>query len=283
MYKDAPARVLNEKVKENVFVNDPYRNKVIGLDSDIKRITKEEVELCFNSFYNPSNMFLIIVGNFDKDKAIKVIKENLSDEKNSKKIEKVYDMEPDKINKKYEEIKFNIDVPRISVAYKFNKDMFKFLNISSYELDLYLHILISVALGPTSKKREEWIKKDLFLSSMYRIIENESHYVIEFSALTNSPDQLREELLRYLKDLKIDRESFDREKKLWVAGEIESISDIGSIKYNIIDDILDYGQFISNKIDIINKLDYKILEKLKKTLNFTDDVTVKLMPTKEKK
>ena len=282
MYKDNPARVLNEKIKEKIFLKDPYKNKVIGTTEDIKNITKEDIELCFNSFYTPNNMFYIIVGNFDKEKALKIIKDNTKDLKPNYIIEKIYDKEPDEIDNKEETIKFNIDMPRISVAYKFNKDIFKSLNITSFQLDLYIHFLISIGLGPMSETREKWVKENLFLSSMYRITESKTHYTVEFSALSNYPDKLKEKLIEYLKDIKIDKDSFEREKKLWIANEIESISNISTMKYNIMDDILDYKEFIPNKIEIIKKLDYKTLEKLKNIIKFNEIATVKLMPKSEK-
>lgn len=52
MYKDSPDRVLSEKLKANTFINDAYKNKVIGFDDDIKSITKEQIMCCYNSFYN---------------------------------------------------------------------------------------------------------------------------------------------------------------------------------------------------------------------------------------
>lgn len=281
MYKDSPARILNEKIKENIFKEDTYRNKVIGSDDDIKIMNKKDIELCFNSFYRPDNMFLICVGNFDKDKALSIIKENISDiKKPSQSVKKIYKKEPDEIAKKSETIKLNIDIPRISVAYKFNKNTFKNLKLSNFELDLYLHIFISIALGPTSKIREKWLKENLFISSMYRITEIDTHYVIEFSALTNYPDKLKKELLKYLNDIVLDKDSFSREKKLWIANEIESVSNINSSLYNILDDILDYKKYIPNKIDIIRNLNYENILKMKEILKFSNEVTVKLMPRK---
>ena len=42
MYKDVPDRILYEKLSQNIYVNHPYKDKVIGTDSDIKSINKEE-------------------------------------------------------------------------------------------------------------------------------------------------------------------------------------------------------------------------------------------------
>ena len=278
MYKDHPMRVLNEEIKKKLFLKDPYRLKVIGSDNDIKSMSKKDIELVFNTFYTSNNMFFIIVGNFDKDEAIELIREKGKAFKPKFNVEKTYEQEPDDIDTEEKTIPFNIDVPRISVGYKFNKKLFSGLNVSRVELDLLMHFLISVALGPTSEIRETWVKQNLFLNSMYRITEIDTHYTIEFNALTKYPDKLKKELEKYLKDVKISEELFNREKKLWIANEIESISNVNSMKYNIMDDVLDYEEFIPNKIEIIKNLEYKKLEEIKELLKFDKNATVKLMP-----
>ena len=39
-------------------------------------ITKEDLETCYHTFYHPSNMFIVITGNFDSEEIMNVIKEN---------------------------------------------------------------------------------------------------------------------------------------------------------------------------------------------------------------
>lgn len=279
MYKDNPSRVLSEKIKENVFVNDPYRNKVIGTDEDIKRITKEELETCYNSFYSPNNMFIISIGNFNPKMALEIIKENTKNFQNkNQKIEKIYKNEPDHVYKKYENIEFNIDNTKIAVAYKINKNALKDLKITNFELDLYLNALLNMGLGLTSEIREKWLKQKLFSSSFYKIIETESHYVIEFDAISEKPDELEKELDDYLKDIKINKEDFERQKKFWIASEVKTISNINSILYSILDDVLDYEKFIPNKIEIIKKLDFNKLKEIKEKIIFNTKSTVKMTP-----
>ncbi|MDO4369296.1 MAG: pitrilysin family protein [bacterium] len=279
MYKDNPSRCLSEKIKENVFVNDPYRNKVIGTDDDIKSITKDEIELCYNSFYSPSNMIIISVGNFNPKEALEIIKENTKDFKNkAQKIEKVYRDEPDTVYKEYEKLEFNTENTRIAVAYKINKNDLKNLNITSFELDLYLNSLLNIGLGATSEIREKWLYEKLFTTSFYKIIETETHYVIEFDAMSENSDLLLEKLQEYLKDIKINKEDFERGKKAWIASEVKTSSNINSILYSILDDVLDYGCFIPNKIEIIKALNFEKLEEVKKKIIFKNKAVVKMVP-----
>ncbi len=282
MYKDNPDRVLYNKVKENTFKVDPYKNKVIGTDEDIKTISKDDLELCFNNFYTPDNMTLIVTGNVKPKKVFEIAKENLSKlKKNKNKVEKVTEKEPDEVAKEYEEIRMNVETPKVAVSYKINKNKFKDLNISSFELDVYLHSLINISLGSTSKIREKWLKKGLFTSSFYRISETESHYTIEFYATTNKEKELIKNLEAYLKDLQIDEDSFEREKKLWIAGEVKLVDSPLNILYSILDDVLDYGDYITDKISKIKSLDFQILEKLKAKNLFENEAIVKILPNKK--
>ena len=279
MYKDNPDRVLYNKVRENIFVNDPSKYKVIGTDEDIVAITKEELELCFNTFYSPNNMYLIMAGNMNSEKTINTVKEQLKDIKpNNNRIEKIYNKEPDNVAKEYEEINMNIQTPKVTVGYKINKEYFKDLNLTDLELDIYLHSIFDIALGTTSLIREKWLNDNLFLNSFYRISEIETHYLIELYATTEKPKELIDELLKYITDLKIDEESFVREKKLWIASEIKATDSPMSAVYSVLDDILDYGEYIPNKIEIVKKLDYQTLVKVKESLNFDNRIIIKILP-----
>ena len=279
MYKDNPNRVMYNKIKENIFVNDPKKNKVIGTDEDIVKITKKELELCYNSFYVPNNMCLIVTGNVNPNEVINIVKDETKNFKRKNDVGKpVYNKEPDNVSKDYEEIEMKIGIPKVNVSYKINKELFKKLNIKQVEFDLYLHFLISIALGSTSEIRQKWIEEGLFTDSFYRITEIESHYVIELYADSNKPDELIKKLKDNIKDLIIDRESFEREKKIWIANEIKSIENPLSTLYNILDDILDYNEFIPNKIEIIRSLNYKTLETIKQNMVFDNNTVIKIVP-----
>jgi predicted Zn-dependent peptidase len=71
MYEDRPGDVLFEKVRLNTLNSSPYRNSIIGTVKDIESITKEDLETCYYTFYNPSNMFIVVTGSFDPEEIMK--------------------------------------------------------------------------------------------------------------------------------------------------------------------------------------------------------------------
>lgn len=284
MYKDNPSRVMYNKIKENAYQNDPKKNKVIGSDQDIKSITKEELELCYKTFYVPNNMFLLVAGNINPKEVFDIAKmETL----NFKPIQNIgipiYNKEPDNVKKEYEEIHMNVSTPRINVSYKMNKNIFKDLNITPFELDLYIHFLINISLGSTSEIKQKWLEKELFIDSFYRVTEIESHYIIEFHATSYKDELLIKSLEKYINDLAIDETSFEREKKIWIANEIRMIENPMNVIYNILDDILDYKEFIPNKIEYIRNLDFETLKKVKECMDYNNKMIIKILPLQSKK
>ena len=69
---------LYEKLINNGLNNIYYKDSIIGTKNSIDKITKEDLYKCYNTFYNPSNMYLVIVGDIDEEKTLSLIKENQS-------------------------------------------------------------------------------------------------------------------------------------------------------------------------------------------------------------
>lgn len=269
MYKDNPARILYEKIKENTFITDPVRYKVIGTDEDIKKITKEDLELCYRAFYRPDNMFLIIVGNFPLDETYNLIKEELKDFKNPKeKVSKITVKEPDNVLKKQEVIVLNKEVPRIGYSIKINQERFKKLNLEESILDHYLFMIIALSLGSASDFREYLLSNHLFLSLSHQITKTDTHYVLEFYATSNEPEKLGKELTEYLKNIVLKKDDFVRIKKTWIASEVRIMDSLQACLYNILDDILDYKEFKNQRINDIKTMDFATLNKVLKCCDF---------------
>lgn len=77
---NSPSTKVYNNMIEMLYVNHPYRRKVIGENSIIENITREEILNYFNTYYSPSNMVTIIVGDVDTEKALKKVTEEFNAE-----------------------------------------------------------------------------------------------------------------------------------------------------------------------------------------------------------
>jgi len=67
---DDPQAYLGEQLNAAAFQISPYHWPIIGWMEDIKRFTLEDVKAYHHTYYNPSNSFLVVVGDFKRDELL---------------------------------------------------------------------------------------------------------------------------------------------------------------------------------------------------------------------
>lgn len=75
MYKDNPDYCLFFHTLANLYPDTPLAEDIAGSVESIAEITVEDLDENFETFYHPSNMSLLLIGNFDLEKTIAVIRE----------------------------------------------------------------------------------------------------------------------------------------------------------------------------------------------------------------
>src|SRR5699024_3155580 len=77
------------KVLNNCFHSLSFKTTG-GTIEEVKNISLEEIKLCYEAFYQPSNQIIIVAGNFNKEQVLKKIKEETKTIKIPKhKVEKI--------------------------------------------------------------------------------------------------------------------------------------------------------------------------------------------------
>ena len=69
-YDNRPVNRYWERLNSLFYVAHPYRQPVIGWESDIRAFTTEKLKDHVHRFYTPDNAILILVGNIDRKKAM---------------------------------------------------------------------------------------------------------------------------------------------------------------------------------------------------------------------
>lgn len=90
-----PVSVLREAVNAAAYMAHPYGNPIIGWKSDILAITYEQLVDYYRSFYAPNNATLVIVGNFETESALELVKEHFGDIPPGKPKPEVVTVEPE--------------------------------------------------------------------------------------------------------------------------------------------------------------------------------------------
>ena len=280
MYKDDPFRVGYEKSLFNLFNSHPIKISVGGTTESVSSITKDDLNNCYNTFYNPSNMFVVVTGNIDPYQVFKIIEKNQSQKKFKKisKIELREVNEDDNVETEEETIKMNITIPKLFMSYKLNVE-----NIS-IERDLllkYLSIFLDLKFGSVSKFSEDMIKNEYVIDGIgYDIIQADNHIVIMLMAETKKMEELIVKLEEEITTNNIIESDFNRKKKTYISSYVYMSDSIYRINDKIVNDIILNDKVICDSYDRVKNLSFDTMLHILEEINFNHRTIVKIIDEK---
>jgi len=278
MYDDIPYFKLFDKAQYNTFINHPLKHPIIGTSESINSISKEDLYKCYKTFYHPSNMYLTIVGNIEPEKLMGLIKENQSKKEfaKPKKIKQEKYKEPDNIERDYEEIIFDVELPKVALLYKINTSGFEINRLQKY-LDIYFR----VKADETSPLLER-LKSKLYIHDNITIYTVPAETHILFVLLFESMDykKVLTELEKEISDKQIDEKSLNRKKKVSMSRYIYRSDNITGIAYKINNDIIHHGKVIIDEAKEIESLNIDEMNDILSKISL-DNKTTTVLKRKE--
>ncbi|MBR3117227.1 MAG: insulinase family protein [Bacilli bacterium] len=282
---DNPYRLFSEAVLKNLFKSSIYENTIIGSMDDIKSITKEDLYRCYNSFYHPSNMALLIVTNEDENEIIELVKNNQKNKqfkKDFKIIKKEYE-ETEKVRTKKEIIYGNVNETRVCYSLKFKLSYF---NASKIEVLDYFTIFFDIVIGLLSSfnlklKEDKIIKKDIDFNVLTEKVKDEEYVIFNLSTFTEKTNKfislLKEQLLKkdYTKEL------FDLYKKTIISDMNYQFNSINGIMRFLTAEYEFYNKISNDIIKIESNLNYDRFKEITNKIN-TDNESIVIMKKNKK-
>ena len=90
-----PFSVLDEHIWATAYLAHPYHHSTIGWKSDIENVSIERLKKFYDTFYWPNNATVTMVGDFEKEKALALVKKHFGRiPKSREEIPEVYTEEP---------------------------------------------------------------------------------------------------------------------------------------------------------------------------------------------
>lgn len=280
MYDNNPNTELTYSSYKNIFINDKRKNLISGTVDDIKKITKENLLDCYNTFYNPNNMFIVITGNVNPEEAIAIIekRENERPIKNINIIKKEI-TEPKKVNKKYEEIKMNVETNKVNISYKIPRKQFNKLNVTSIDLNIYISIIFNLLFGRTSIIQEKLISSKIIQNGInINKTFTKDYIIVSLTTETDYVDTFIKLVKETLDNIKIDSCDLDRKLKVYKSNYILHFDEIELVNNNIQDNIIEYNKFINDYMDIYDNINIDILNKVIDTLKTKEESILVIKP-----
>ena len=261
MGNDRPYNKLFEKLFYNTFIKHPIKLPIIGTIKSIRSITKEDLYKCYNTFYHPTNMFIVVTGNVDPEQTLEIIKKN----QNKRNVPELASIEiksynePDKVSRKNEVMEMNVAITKAAIAFKINIDSMKDLSIK--KICTYIDYIFNLKLGVTSILSEELRTNEViadYLGINFSHVDN--HVMMTVVADTKNEKVLMKKIIETLKDISVTEEEFNRYRKVMISTNIISSDNIFRINNVIANDIIKYNRVITDRI---KELEESSLEEVK--------------------
>ena len=274
MYDDDPNFNVYFNTLRAMYINHPVRIDIAGTIDSISHIDKDVLYKCYNTFYNPNNMFIVIVGDVEVENTMNIIEENLKLYKTnviSEKVMKFSVDEPINIAQKRLEKNMGLYMPQISIGYKLvpveKEEIIKREEIAD--------IVSKMFFSRSSNFFQEEYKKGNIsdnIEFMYEGSKEFSHVII--STLSSKPDEIEKDIFEYinkLKDEEIDLKLFENIKRSKIGQNIVASENLNSSYRRIIDSILNESKLFYD-IEVLKKVTVKDIKNFLNTLDYTKAV-----------
>ena len=257
MYDDDPGWKLFFNTLQGMFHVNPVKTDIAGTVESISHITPELMYKCWEEFYNPSNMFLVMVGDIDTEKAMEIVDRYVANRSDKGKIEREHIEEPKHAAKNKVSQKMSVSKPQFMIGFKDHET-----DISGEKLlikQLETRIVLNLLFGKSESFFNELYEEGLIDGSFSSDCEIEKRYGFSsISGESKDPDAVYERTLAYIEDVKkkgFDPEKISRVKKAMIGANLRGYNDVERIGNDSIRD------FMSG----INPFDYeKAIEKITK-------------------
>ncbi len=272
MYDDDPGFQLYLNTLKCLYSKCPIRIDIAGSIDSIAPINPDILYKCYNTFYNPSNMVLVVCGNFEPQNILEEIKKRLKPSKNIGEIHRIYEEEPKEINEKHMEKSMSVSMPIFMIGIKD-----KIVNPSErVRRHMSIEVILNLLIGKSSNLYKKLYEEQILLGeadSEYEFSNQYAHILI--SGQSNNPQLVQDMLITEIEKLKNNGfvvEDFERMKRKIYGEFVTEFNDVASISRMFLADTVKQ----INSFDYVDEYDNITMEYAKELLNevFVEDKMV---------
>ncbi len=257
MYDDEPEWRVFFNSLTAMFHENPVKIDIAGTVESIAKITPEILYKCYNTFYNPSNMLLVMVGDIDMNKALEIVDKHISPDRNLGKIEKFKTDEPHARVQEYIEQRLMVSQPIFRIGFKDNQpDM---SGEALIKKEIATEIILEALFGKSSDLYLELYEQGLIDATFGTEADIEREY--GFSLIggeSNNPEKVYEIIKEHIANIcktGIDKEILDRTRRVIISQDIKTFNNVERMGNSFIRQLMNgcnplkYGEYVNSVTD----------------------------------
>lgn len=233
MYQEQPGYKLMFNTLKAMYDTHPIRVDIAGSVESIYEITKDDLYLCYETFYHPSNMVLFVVGDVDVANIYDVVAthENQHDKEAQPQIVRDPLIEKATVNESKVTETMKLQSPRLMLGFK-NNPLVDEPDASFVKRDLEMTLFYEMLFGEETDFYQSLLNEDLIDETFgYQFVLEPTYSFSVITSATQYPDKLKALLLTEIENNQgqlNDEEAFSLLKKQFIG---EFISGLNSPEY----------------------------------------------------
>lgn len=272
MYEDNPKWRVFFNCLKAMYINHPIKIDIAGTVESINTITKDLLYKSYNTFYNPSNMVLFVVGDLSFDEVIETVKKSEKKFEKSEPIDnRIFPDEPNRVKQNLIEEKMFVSTPLFYLGFK--DYQLGLVGEEAIKKDLVTNMILDLLFTPSSIFYNDLYNEGLIdntFGAYFTGKKNYGHSLIV--GQSEKPEAIQErikDLINKPAEEVLKIEDFDRLKKKNLGGFLMGFNSVEFIANNFIDLYFD-GFNLLDYLEVLEKLEFSdVLKRYKE--HFTND------------
>lgn len=246
MYDDDPGFQLYLNTLDCLYHKNAVKLDIAGTIESISKINPDVLYKCYNTFYHPSNMTLVVCGDFVPENLLEEIKKRLLPKENQGEIKRIYEEEEESINMPKKEVKMEVSTPTFMIGIKDivpgDEDIVK--------KHVTIQILLNMLIGKSSELYKELYNSGDLLSEPdfdYEFSKQYAHVLI--GGQSKNPENIYEKFkseVQKIKENGLNAEHFERIKRKIYGDYVTDYNSVSNIA----------RMFLIDNFKGINSFDY---------------------------
>lgn len=276
MYDDEPSWQVYMNAMKLMYKNNPINIDIAGTIESISKITKETLYDSYNTFYDLSNMLMVVCGDFKPEEILQEIKNRLTKKGNIEEIKRICPQEPEEIVEKEKTVTMEVNNPIYAIGFKDKLANDEELVKKHIAIEIILYML----LGKSSESYKKLYEQGDIMSQPdldYEFSKQYAHVLI--SGMAKEPKNVVKELVNAINKYKqtgLNKEHFERIKKKIYGDYVTEYNDVSNIARMF---LADYFKGISSfsYLDEYSKVDIEYANKILNEVFNEDKMVVSIV------
>ncbi len=266
MYEDDPGWRSFFNLLDAFYKNNPVKIDIAGTIESIGNINRDVLYRCYNTFYHPSNMVILVVGDVDPQKVFEEVEKNIKNSQSKPDIKRIFPEEPRNINKGYAEQKLAVSTPLFQAGFKDNR--LDSRGADSLKHEVAVRILLDMIMGRSSALYNQLYNEGLINSTFETDFTLEENYAFSmFGGESSEPVKVKEKISGIINQLHrdgLDRATYERVKRALNGRFLRQLNSIERISHTFMSvyfkqvNVFDY-------IDVYDKISFEYVNDMFKS------------------